>query len=206
MRKTVIMILLVVCIPVLFATVFSDSMTGMVANEMATLRQERIQLYLNFPIPDHNPALKRHAERARNALRMSAQFGYYHYEGITQGDLYFASERELIDDLLVLACLKESDLSDGRFVSSGGMSVTADADVTSIGRVPCDPGLAAHAEMTIRQVLAQDYRLVLHTLDYSSCPGSAHETLTRAKNNIENDNIDAALNNLHVAWRNMVYC
>lgn len=170
--------------------------TGAFVNDVAAIREERVQLYLNFPQPD-NPVHKQLAYRARNLLRLSAYHNYFDFDGIKSNE-YFVNERELIKNLLVLACLQESDIPN-RVASAQGISVGS--QFIDIGVVSCDPELARSAEHVLGQVMQQDYRLVELNLRNSACAQNARNAMLLAHRAIENGFFDTALTNLQAAWQ-----
>lgn len=208
MQKEMILLLLLVGLPVIFVLNMSGATTGMLANPNSQLRQQRINLYLTFPQSSDNPTHDQLIYRVRNGLRLSGSGDYYTPTGLRSGNEYFEREHELFHNLLKLACLKPAPLG-GKYVSTGGISVREHGELLTfetIGEIPCDPALAAAAEQTVYAMLAQDYKLVLNTATNSNCPSKTYDVLTRAKQNIEAGDVEAATTNLRAAWNRATAC
>ena len=169
--------------------------TGLLVNDVAAIREQRVELYLNFPQTD-NPVHKQLANRARDLLRMSAYHDYFTYDGIMTS-AYFEHERELVSALLVLSCLRESDIP-GRVITPDGISIVG--TIESIGVVPCDPALGVAAETALGKVLQQDYQLVRVGVENSACKDRARNALLLARDAITYGFFDTALTNLQAAW------
>lgn len=200
MQKEMIVILLLLGLPAIFILTTTGGITGQLANEAAVLREERINLYLNFPETEGIYQVPTY--RVKNGLRMSASHRYFTPQGLKDGQYYFNREQEIINELLQLTCLEQAD-KESRYVSTGGISV---GEFESQGQIPCNEQLAVTAERTIGHILTQDFRLVYLTAQHSHCPEAAMNTLEYAIDNIEQGHVDNALNNLRSAWRQATTC
>jgi len=199
MVKEVITILLIVGLSTIFIMSSVDNTTtGAVSSEMAKLRVERIELYHAFPTPLRNPIHKQLAERVRRFLLAGAHQNFYQYDRLRNGNLFMDNERELYTHLFYLMCVLQPE----EFLPSKQINGRVD----SIGKIPCDLGLQAHAKRTFLALLEIDYQLLVHTVHDSQCPELAEESMMLALQNKALGKYDSYLSNLRMAWSRASTC
>ncbi len=142
-------------------------LTGAVVNEPGELYTNRIQLYLNFPVPE-DVVYKKSVHNVKRYLRDGADPKFYGDLRVDFGNEFFNTEKGLLVELLSLSCLEQ--VGNGLFVSRNGMSIVLPDDslfgigFDEFGALPCDSALASSAELTLKQLLALDARLVKSTI------------------------------------------
>lgn len=205
MKKEILMILLILALPTIFVMSMQPRQTGALVNGIAMLRTERIYIYIGFPIPPR--PLKVIGERARQGILVGAHEDFYTSNGLENGHRFFDNELETYQALLMLMCLKPTGIiSEGRFISPGGISITTTGEITDIGQIPCEEELRIKAEQTLIALVDIDSRLVELTVQNSRCPDIAADSLYRAEMNIIEGNYEAVLTNLRVAWSKVTSC
>jgi hypothetical protein len=184
MKKEVVMILLIIGLPLFFIMNFGQqTTTGAAVNELAQLRIERINLYLNFETPA-NRAHKNFAYRIRQGLLANSNDRFYYPYGLGSGNDFLDNEGEIFYDLGVLACEIQPELG----------------PEWSIGTVPCDTAQQSQARYIRQQLAMLDYKLIEITVQNSNCPANSQESMILAQQNLAMQNYDALLTNLRSAW------
>lgn len=193
MQKEMMMLFLLALIAIVFISESHNGLTGDVASSLGQIRAERIGLYLSFPQPD-NPSQHMIAQRVRKYLLQGAHDDYFYGNNVQTGHLFFDNELFLVDNLMILACQKQSDLVDRT------------EPTVSIGTIPCDSFLQQRAIMTLDNVMELDRQLVEMTIFNSECPYDAQNAMILAQKAILNKDYISAVTNLRVAWSKATIC
>ena len=200
MIKEAGIILLLIGLPTVFILTLGNANTGALVNDLVQLRNNRIQLYLDFPIT--LDVHKTTTYRIRKHLLDGAYDQYYYPYGMSNGDLFFLNELTLFGELLKVMCTQQIRAEE--YFTSAGRTITlpndqwTGVDFESIGIIPCNPELAAIAEETLQKAIEYDTQLVQITIDNSRC--KAEESMELARQNYEEGKYEAMLTNLRSAW------
>lgn len=210
----VLVLVLLIGLPMFFIMNFGGySSTGAFTNRNAELRLNRLDVFLAFPVPIYNPALKKLSEEARTYLRAGANNKFYGPSGLKMGNDFFANENVLFVDLIKLSCLKPVGSSaKGLFITPGDIEIAMPGNTffnvkyEELAKMPCDDFVRPSAEQAIGKILQNDALLVKDTIESSSCPELASENYILATQSMAAGNIEDALINLNVAWSKASNC
>jgi len=195
MRKGLIILFMFSLIGILILSELShDFATGNIVNEFGGLRDDRIGLYLSFPNYVQNYALQNVVDNVRRLLLLNAQGAYYMPYGIYDPVVFFNNERELIDNLQILACEKRPSF------------INYQVPYPNTGVLPCNEQLRAAALDTIGQVVDVDIRLVESTALMSKCPRDALDGIEIARASLINSDYVDVLLSLQASYTQSIAC
>jgi hypothetical protein len=195
MQKGLIILFMFCLIGILILSELSHEFaTGRIVNEFGELRDQRIELYMNFPNYVQNYALQSVVDNVRRLLLFNAQGAYYMPFGIYDPVVFFNNERELIDNLLILACEKQPSF------------INYQVPYPNTGVLPCDEQLRSAALDVIGKVIDVDIRLVEATAVKSKCPGEALDGVDIAKMSLINKDYNHVLLSLQASYTQSLAC
>lgn len=195
MRKGLIILFMFSLIGILILSELShDFATGNIVNEFGGLRDDRIGLYLSFPNYVQNYALQNVVDNVRRLLLLNAQGAYYMPYGIYDPVVFFNNERELIDNLQILACEKQPSF------------INYQVPYPNTGVLPCNEQLRAAALDTIGRVVDVDIRLVESTALMSKCPRDALDGIEIARVSLINSDYVDVLLSLQASYTQSIAC
>lgn len=195
MQKGLIILFMFSLIGILILSELSHEFaTGRIVNEFGELRDNRIELYMNFPNYVQNYALQSIVDNVRRLLLFNAQGAYYMPYGIYDPVVFFNNERELIDNLQILACEKQPGF------------INYQVPYPNTGILPCNEQLRAAALDTIDNVIDVDVRLVEATALMSKCPRDALDGIEIARASLINKEYNDVLLSLQASYTQSLAC
>lgn len=195
MQKGLIVLFMFSLIGILILSELSHEFaTGRIVNEFGELRDKRIELYMNFPNYVQNYALQSVVDNVRRLLLFNAQGAYYTPYGIYDPVVFFNNERELIDNLQILACEKQPSF------------INYQVPYPDTGALPCNEQLRAAALENIDKLIQIDIKLVEATAVKSKCPGKALDGVDIARASLINKNYNHVLLSLQASYTQSLAC
>lgn len=194
-RGAMVLFLLGLCAILVLSEIHMRSPSASVVSDFGELRQDRINLYLNFPNYADNRFHQTLIDRTRTLIRMNAQGSYYSDFGIYDPNIFFNNEYELVDTLMVLACMKQP-----QYVSYQ----VPGYDINNLGVLPCNPQLQQTAVNTLYGLMDVDIRLMERMTPYA-CQ-SAYQSIAMAKESTNKADFVGTITNLKATYQHILDC
>lgn len=189
MKRGLVIMFMLSMIGIVIMNEFSQQpVTARVVDDFGILRENRINLYLNFPNVAITVDQQRLVDNVRKILLFNSQGAYYMPYGLYDSVVFFNYERELIDNLMILACQKEPSF----------INYQLPLPITS--QVHCDETLRSVAVDTLFKVVSNDASLIETTALASSCPDAALDKISLARSDIGMHRFESAIDNLQSAY------
>jgi|GEM_PF-5232171 len=195
MQKGMIILFMFSLIGILILSELSHEFaTGRIVDEFGEMRNARIELYMNFPNYVQNYALQSVVSNVRRLLLYNAQGTYYMPFGIYDPVVFFNNERELVDNLLILACEKQPAF------------INYQVPYPLTGTLPCNEMLREAAIITLNKLVEVDIVLIESTALNSNCPSKALSSIDIARSSILNQDYEGVLANLEASYTQSLAC
>lgn len=195
MQKGLIILFMFSLIGILILSEVSHELsTGRIVNAFGELRDQRIGLYMNFPNYVQNPAEQSIVNNVRRLLLYNSQGAYYMPYGIYDPVVFFNNERELVDNLLILACQKQPSF------------INYQVPYPTTGAVQCNNVLRSVAIETLENLVQIDISLVETTALQSRCPSEAFSGIDIARADLINKDYTKLLTSLQASYTQSLAC